>query len=106
MRNKLLLWDQNYDITNFYEIIDRDDLEDYIQEWIEKYIKHNNTYATHKYLLHKINKESYQVQIKFEHGVHGSRGDGSQFIVDEYWTGFDFIELDKMPIWKKDENKN
>lgn len=101
MKNKLLIWEQDYDVTSFYEIIDRSELEDYTQDWISKHIEHQNKYMPHRYLSHNINHEQGTVNIRFEHDEYGNKGDGTKFPGGEYWKGFNFIELDKMPTWTK-----
>lgn len=101
MKDKLLIFEQEYDVISFYEIIERDELESYTQEWIDKHIEHQNNYMPHRYLHHNINTESGTVSVRFEHDEYGDRGDGSKFPAGEYWKGFSYIDLEKIPVWKK-----
>lgn len=99
MKDKLLTWEQDYDVTNHTCIIEKNELEDYIKYWIETYIQRHSNF-TMKYVSHAIHPHG-QVSIKFERGPYISAGRNYPEGIEH--GGFNFIELDKMKIWK---NKN
>ena len=99
MENKLLIWSQDYDITNHYCIIDKNLLNDYIKYWVDSYIKEHQ-FAQIKYLSHSITVFDY-VDIKFERGEYISKD--RVFPAEIIYAGFGFIELNKITTWKPNE---
>jgi hypothetical protein len=99
MKDKLLIWEQNYDVCSFYETIDKADLEAYIIHWVAKYLHGANSkgHILHKYISHNV-REHGTVDIKFEH--FGYRVGETVYPPAEYWDGFSFIDLEKQPTWK------
>ena len=100
MKDKLLIWEQNYDAVSHTEIVDKNDLEAYIMAWVEKYIHSANSskHIVHKYISHNV-RDHGTVDIKFEH--FGYQVNETIYPPAEYWDGFNFIELEKMPVWQK-----
>lgn len=88
MENKLLIFEQNYDIVDFQCIIHKDDLEDYIKNWTDNYIK--------KYpILLKYKTHFYKdgvVTVEFFH---------PEKYGETFFVGFDYLELNNIPVWQK-----
>lgn len=101
MTDKLLIYEQNYDMLDFNVILDQDQLEDYIQEWIEKYIKRHSTIKI-EYRSHKIANGTVSIQL-FQNQYEVM---GRLFPAKVFYDGFNFIELEKMPTWKKTSIEN
>lgn len=101
MENKLLIYEQDYDVVSHNCIIEKSDLEDFIQERITKFLEQSNTagYITYAYISHDIKLEEGYVTIVFRHS--GYECGGTTYPPDNYQDSFCFIELDKMPIWVK-----
>lgn len=98
MTNKLLIYEQQYDVIGFYHIINKEDLEAYTQDWINNYIETANKpgHITYNYVSHETTEDSVNVNLAHGEYVAGGR----QYPADKVVVGFNFIELDKMPQWK------
>ena len=103
LKDKLLIWKQDADVVNFYEIIDRSELEPYIQNWAKRHIEERAHNMTIRFLSFLINDKDGNVDIRFEYDEYGNRGDGTKFPAGEYWYGFSIIELEKMPTWDRND---
>jgi hypothetical protein len=100
MKNKLLIWEQHYDVVHHIEIIDRADLEAYVIHWTAKFLHDANSRGNilYRYVSHKIEEHHEVVNIKFEH--LGYQAGQTAYPGGEYWGGFKFIELEKISTWK------
>ncbi len=98
MKEQLLIWQQNYDVVDFNCVIDKVELEDYITHFVEKFLlKSNLGVMNYKYVSHEITEWS-GVIIKFEYDEHAVLG--RVYPAGIYIGGFEFVELNKMPIWR------
>lgn len=95
MINKLLIYEQQYDVVGFYHVIDKEDLEAYAQNWIKEYVENANKsgHITYKYISHKL--EDGAVDVQLEHGEY--LAGGRHYPSAQVTVGFNYIELDKMP---------
>lgn len=96
MKDKLLIWEQHYDMVEHLHIIDKGQLEDFIKEWVNKYIERAKS-VKHEYRSHKIKGEC--VDILFHQ--HEYAVEGRLFPARTFYDGFQFIELEKTPIWNQ-----
>lgn len=96
MDNKLLIYEQNYDLLSFYYIIDKNELEDYTQEWIKNFIDRHKT-VKFEYKKHVIKDGTVRVQF-FQHAYEVGK---IKYEAQDYWDGFDYLELKHISEWKK-----
>jgi hypothetical protein len=106
MKDKLLIWNQEYDVVNFTCIINRDDLNAYIMSWVAGFLDQANnrenrypelvTFPVYKYLEYKIQPHG-SVNVKFEHD--GYTAGERIYPPDEYWGGFNFLDLNEQITW-------
>lgn len=103
--SKLLIYDQDYEITNFYNIIKNKDLEAYTETWVKNYIDQRADsiikYEYLEYLEYSISEYS-NVNIKLRHDSYVSLG--IEYPEQEFYISFSYIELDKNPIWEPGGN--
>lgn len=99
MKNKLLIYSQEYDIIHHKCIIDKNDLEAYIQNHVKEFTKDSSKRTVlFDYISHEVRWDQSKVVIKYLQ--HAYTVLNSTYKEQDYYDGFDFIILDKMPEWK------
>lgn len=93
-----LIYEQNYDMISFMEIIDEKDLEAYTLEYIKKFIDRSEETVPMRYVSHKLQDNGY-MHMLFEHSSYGSNN--KQIPGGVIHEGFNILDLEKMPVWKK-----